>query len=101
MDEKVKPISIKSQILLQIIFVFTLAVALFFLLKDGFTDGLNPLIIWFYFGVTVIYEGLAIFDLIKFKEKSKGLKIFILIMLILSIVSSILYATFYLIALGK
>lgn len=89
---------IKSYIILPLIFVLSLTVGIFFIAQDGFIEGLNPLIIWFYFAVTIIYNAIAVFDLFYNKERSKKGKIFITIFSILAFISSGLFIAFYLIA---
>ena len=90
-------ISFKSHILLPILFALTLTFAIMFMVVDDFTDGLNQIIIWFYFGVVIAYSIVAIIDNFYNKEKAKKMKIFTTIMAILTIVADILYCIFYLI----
>ena len=91
----------KTHILLPFIFVITLAVAIMFISVKDFVTDLTPLIVYFYFGVSVAYSAIAILDLFVYKNKTKGLKIFVLTMIILNVIASGLYLTFYLIANGR
>lgn len=90
--------SFKTHILLPIIFAITLAVAIMFIAIEDFIVDLSPFIVWLYFGVVLAYVAVAILDLFINKEKSKKLKVFVIIMASLTIIASILYVVFYLIA---
>ena len=65
---------------------------------EDFIVDLSPFIVWLYFGVVLAYVAVAILDLFINKEKSKKLKVFVIIMASLTIIASILYVVFYLIA---
>ena len=93
--------SFKSHILLPVLFTLTLLVAILFVAVKDFIEGLEPFIIWFYFGIVLAYLAIAIYDLITNKEKSKQNKTFVLIMIILTVIAEVLYAVFYLIAQGR
>lgn len=93
--------SFKSHILLPVLFLLTLLVAILFVAIEDFIDGLEPFIIWFYFGIVMAYLAISIFDLITNKEKNKKLKTFVLVMIILTFVAEILYAIFFIIAKGR
>lgn len=91
-----KSISFKSHILLPVLFVLTLTLAILFKAIYNFTEGLSPIIIWFYFGVVFAYSIVAIIDNFYNKEKEKKMKIFTNVMAILTIASDALYCIFYL-----
>ena len=88
----------KSHIVLPFMTIFTLAIAICFLVVDDFTVDLNSVIVWFYFALNLIYVGISIFDINVNKEKSKKQKMFVAIMCVIDIISTILYAIFFLIA---
>lgn len=93
--------SFKSHILLPVLCFLTLLVAILFIAVDDFINGLEPLIIWLYFGIVIAYLAIAIFDIITNKTKSKKMKNYIIVMISLTFISEILYAIFYIIARGK
>ena len=99
--QEIQQKAFKTHILLPFIFIITIAVAIMFITVKDFIVDLSPFIVWLYFGVVLAYVGVAILDLIINKERGKKLKIFIVIMSVLAIIASILYATFYLIAKNK
>ena len=88
----------KTHILLPVLFILTTAIAVCFLAVEDFLVGIGPVVIWLYFAVSLAYSILAIVDVFINKEKSKKLKIFVLIMSALAVISNILYFVFYLIA---
>ena len=90
--------SIKSHILLPIIFALTLTVGILFVASDDFLEGTDSFIIWLYFSICLIYVGLSLMDCYYNKEKKEKEKRFVIIMAVLSVVALILYAVFYLIA---
>ena len=98
--KKVYP-KFKSQIILPIIFALTLLVGICFLAVKDFIKDLSPIVVWLYFAVSIAYSIIAIYDAIVNKERVKKQKIFILIMCVLSIIASILYAIFFIIAKGR
>lgn len=99
-SEKIYP-KFKTHIILPFLFALTLSIAILFITIDDFTLELSGLIVWFYFGVCLLYCIMAIIDLYLNKGRSKKQFIFILIMDILTILVTILYAVFYLIARSK
>ena len=92
---------LKSHILLPVIFVISLAVAIMFLAVKDFTVDIKDWIVWFYVGISILYVVASIIDLIKGKERKKGLQAFIAVMIILNIIASTLFVTFFLIAKGR
>ena len=88
----------KSHIVLPFITIFTLAVGICFIAVDGFTYGLNQIIVWFYFSLNLIYMGISIYDLKVNKEKTNKQKMFVAIMCAVDFIATILYAVFFLIA---
>ena len=90
--------SIKSHILLPIIFALTLTVAILFIASDDFLDGTDAFIIWLYFSICLIYVGLSLMDCYHNKDKKEKEKKFVIIMAVLSVIALILYAVFYLMA---
>ena len=99
--QEIQQRTFKTHILLPFIFIITIAVAIMFIAVKDFIVDLSPFIVWLYFGVVLAYVAVAILDLIVNKERGKKQKIFIVIMSVLAIIASILYATFYLIAKSK
>lgn len=91
----------KTHILLPVIFIITTAVAVCFVAVDDFVVDLSPLIVWLYFGVVNAYIIVALLDLLIHKERGKKQKIFIIVMMVLSLISSVAYATLYLLAKGR
>lgn len=88
----------KSHIVLPFMSIFTLGVAICFLVVDDFTVELNKFIVWFYFAINLIYIGISIFDINVNKEKSNKQKMFVAIMCVIDFIATILYAVFFLIA---
>lgn len=90
--EKVK-VTTKSQILLPILFILSLAFFLLSVLKEDFKEGLSPFVIWAYFVVVLLYVGIALFDAF-FLQKEKKKKIYVLIFSILNCIADILFIIF-------
>lgn len=98
-EAKTPVLNLKSQILLPVIFILTLAIGICFIAVDDFTKDLSPIIVWVFFAVCLAYSIVAIIDTRISKEQKKPGQIkFIIVMSILSIISTILYVVFYLIA---
>lgn len=101
MEQSNNKTGFKSHILLPVLCFLTLLVAIFLITVDDFANGLEPLIIWFYFGIVLAYLAVTIFDVIIDKSKSKKMKNYIIVMIALTLVSDILYAIFYILTRGK
>ena len=96
-QNKQESYSFKTHLVIPANFVITLAVAICFVAVKNFTDDLSPIVIWFYFAISVLATFVAIFDLKVNKEKTDKQKMFVAIMSALNIVAIILYLIFYLI----
>lgn len=98
-EVKTPVMNLKSQILLPLIFILTLVIGICFVAVDDFTKDLSPIIVWIFFGVCLAYSVVAIVDTFISKEQKKPKQIvFIKVMAVLSIISTILYCVLYLIA---
>lgn len=88
----------KTHVLLPIIFIITLAISILFIANKNYFEDTDTWIFWFWFGVALAYTAIATYDLITNKEKSRKLKIFVIVMIGLNIIADILYVIFYIIA---
>ena len=70
-QNKQESYSFKTHLVIPANFVITLAVAICFVAVKNFTDDLSPIVIWFYFAISVLATFVAIFDLKVNKEKNK------------------------------
>lgn len=89
--------SLKTHIIIPTNFISTLAVAICFISIKGFTNDLSPVVVWFYFAVSILATAAAIIDIKINKEKSSKSKQFVAVMCGLNIIATILYVVFYLI----
>ena len=94
-EVKNQTLNLKSQILLPVIFILTLAIGICFFAVKDFKEDLNLIVVWVFFGVCLAYSILAIVDTFISKEKTKNLITFIRVMAVLAIISTILYIIFY------
>ena len=92
---------IKSQIILPLIFILSLTFGIMFVAVPNYLEDISHFIVWFYFGVAMLYTIIAAVDIFINKDRKKPLKIFIIIFTILALIATIFNIVFFFIGKGK